>query len=374
MDPSPLRSGPVPPAERTLSLLWKTENTYYHLLPVCGPVFRTDLGGEDGGFSVRISSRQAGLSRCDAFAFILGAGDKPFQLMRDQVGAALKELDYSTLPRERKAYPEILDYLGWCSWDAFYHQVGEEGLLAKAQEFKEQELPVRWFMIDDGWSQTSEHKLIDFEADCVKFPKGLAGTVSELKESFGVRWVGVWHTIMGYWGGIHPGSPLARQYGDYLWTTSKGNLIPFPDAGRGSASGTPGMRFLRLQGVDFVKVDSQSAVGNYLKHHRSAGEAAAAAHQALEASVALHFDKTVINCMGMASENIWHRPQSAVSRSSDDFVPQEPHGFQEHALQNGYNSFFHGPLYWVIGICSGPSITMTSKTRCCAPSAAGLFI
>jgi hypothetical protein len=50
--------------------------------------------------------------------------------------------------------------------------------------------------------------------------------------------------------------------------------------------------------------------------------------------------------MGMSSENIWHRPVSAVSRNSDDFVPQERNGFKEHALQNAYNSFYHGPFYW----------------------------
>ncbi|WJH33962.1 Sip1-related alpha-galactosidase [Paenibacillus sp. CC-CFT747] len=332
--------------ERTQSLLWKTSHTYCHLLPVCGPVFRTDLGGTEEGLSIRVSSHQGGLVRTDAFAFILGTGRNPYQLIQEQVHRALKELDYSTLPRTDKTYPEILDYLGWCSWDAFYQQVNEEGLLAKAAELKEKELPVRWFMIDDGWSKTTDNKLAAFEAELAKFPKGLANAVRELKKNYGVSWVGVWHTIMGYWGGIHPDSPLAREYADYLWTTSKGHRIPFPDAGRGFGFWNAWHNFLRLQGIDFVKVDSQSAVGNYLKYYHSAGRGAAAAHQALEASVALHFNKTVINCMGMSAENIWHRPQSAVSRSSDDFVPREAEGFQEHALQNGYNSYFHGPFYW----------------------------
>lgn len=33
---------------RALSLLWKTDRTYFHLLPICGNQFRTDMGGESG--------------------------------------------------------------------------------------------------------------------------------------------------------------------------------------------------------------------------------------------------------------------------------------------------------------------------------------
>ncbi|WP_052487923.1 Sip1-related alpha-galactosidase [Gordoniibacillus kamchatkensis] len=332
--------------ERTQSLLWQTDTAYYQLLPVCGPVFRTDLAGSSEGLTVRISGQQGGRNRCETLAFVTGAGDDPFRLMNRHVEIALDALNFPTLPRERKKYPEMLDYLGWCSWDAFYHQVNEEGLLAKLQELQELKLPVRWVMIDDGWSDTADGKLQAFEADADKFPRGLAHAVRELKDRFGVRWVGVWHTIVGYWGGIHPDSPLAKQLSDSLFTTAKGSLIPYPDAGRGFGFWHAWHSFLRRQGVDFVKVDSQSAVLNYLKYHRSIGEAAGAAHEALEASVALHFDGTIINCMGMASENIWHRPKSAVSRNSDDFVPKEAHGFPEHALQNAYNSYYHGPFYW----------------------------
>jgi hypothetical protein len=83
-----------------------------------------------------------------------------------------------------------------------------------------------------------------------------------------------------------------------------------------------------------------------LKYDRPIGEAAREAHTALEASVALHFDRTIINCMGMGAENIWNRPVTSVSRNSDDFVPQEERSFREHALQNVYNSLYHGQFYW----------------------------
>ncbi|MDF2923045.1 MAG: hypothetical protein K0R57_1959 [Paenibacillaceae bacterium] len=344
-DPDPAR---LPP--RTVSLLWRDGDACLRLLPVCGPVFRTDLeggGGRDGqGFSIRLSSCRGGLKRNEGLAFVLGCGAEPYGLADKTADAALRVLDYPVLPRDKKTYPEVLDYLGWCSWDAFYQQVSEENLLAKAEELRRLELPVRWVMIDDGWSSEREGKLMSFAADSGKFPHGLAHTVQALKDRFGMRWVGVWHTIAGYWEGIHPESPLAASLRRYLYSTPDGSLIPYPDAAAGFGFWNAWHGLLRRQGIDFVKTDSQAAIGNFLQYERSVGEAASAAHQALEASVALHFSKTVINCMGMATENIWHRPQSAVSRNSDDFMPKKPGGFREHALQNAYNSYFHGSFYW----------------------------
>ena len=46
----------------------------------------------------------------------------------------------------------------------------------------------------------------------------------------------------------------------------------------------------------------------------------------------------IINCMGMAMENILGRQGAALSRNSDDFVPDEPEKFGEHLIQNAYNA------------------------------------
>ncbi|MDR6549857.1 Sip1-related alpha-galactosidase [Paenibacillus qinlingensis] len=335
---------------QTISLLWQSDAAYYRLLPVCGPVCRTDLQGgggtHDQGLSVILSSYQGGLQHQETLAFVLGFGKEPYTLADRTTEAALMELDYPVLPREHKTYPEVLDYLGWCSWDAFYQKVDEQGVLAKAEEFNRVGLPVRWMMIDDGWSTEAGGKLQAFDANPDKFPEGLAATVAQLKEKHGVKWVGVWHTIVGYWGGIDSNSTLAKSLGNYLYKTADGSLIPYPDPALGFGFWHAWHGYLRRQGIDFVKVDSQAAINNFLQFERSVGASASAAHQAIEASVALHFNRTMINCMGMAAENIWHRPTSAVSRNSDDFMPKSPNGFREHAIQNAYNSYYHGSFYW----------------------------
>ena len=46
----------------------------------------------------------------------------------------LAALLLSQLLRENKQLPEMFEYFGWCSWDAFYHKVNEAGLLEKMEE------------------------------------------------------------------------------------------------------------------------------------------------------------------------------------------------------------------------------------------------
>ena len=66
----------------------------------------------------------------------------------------------------------------------------------------------------------------------------------------------------------------------------------------------------------------------------------------MEASVALHFGGNLINCMGMAPENIWTRNRSTVSRTSDDYLPKDLTSFPEHALQNAFCSILQGEFTW----------------------------
>jgi len=336
----------LPP--RTQSLLWRTHGgDFRHLLPVCGDVFRADLQGERDGISCSVSAGQGGFTACVTTAFVVAAGSDPYALAEDNAAFALRAAGLPGKPRAEKSYPDVLEYLGWCSWDAFYHAVNAEGLVAKTRELADAGVPVRWVMIDDGWSEVSTDKrLRSYDADPLKFPDGLAPVIEAIKRIGGVRWVGVWHAIAGYWGGIDPDGELFAANRASLYRTNGGVWVPAPDAGTAFGFWNDWHGYLAAQGVDFVKVDSQSAILNFFRDLKPVGEAARAAHAALESSVDIHFGGCIINCMGMASENIWHRPSSSVSRNSDDFVPDEPYGFLEHAVQNGYNSFFHSPFYW----------------------------
>ena len=67
-------------------------------------------------------------------------------------------------------------------------------------------------------------------------------------------------------------------------------------------------------------------------------------NEALESGASL-MDNNILNCMGMAMENILARPASAVSRNSDDFFPNREGSFTEHLLENAYNAIYHDELY-----------------------------
>ncbi|MFC0472126.1 Sip1-related alpha-galactosidase [Halalkalibacter kiskunsagensis] len=331
--------------DRTQSLLWKSKNSFYHLLPICASVFKADIRGAEQGFDIAISSYDGGRNRCQTPVFVLGKGDTPFELSK-QITKEVIELRGESCAINEKRYPERLEHLGWCSWDAFYQEVNEEGILNKVKELKEKQVPVKWLMIDDGWSKTTNDRLTTFEPDPKKFPGGFKNLTNQVKNTYGVDSVGVWHTFAGYWGGIDPDSLLAKEMEPNIYKTNSEKLIPYPDSEKGYRFWDTWHTYLKKQGIDFVKVDGQSGINNFMMEQMSVGESSLESHKALEASVGIHFDHCMINCMGMASENIWNRPISAVSRSGDDFVPEDENGFAEHAIQNVYNSFYHGELYW----------------------------
>ena len=329
-----------------LCLLWKDAESYHNLLPVCGDIFKTDICGCEKGFAIKTSAYVDGYSNFSTLSFILGSNGNPFDLIKSTVSAGLKKLESAGKPRELRRYPDMLEYLGWCSWDAFYYDINEKGIFQKAEEFKQKGLPVKWFIIDAGWSDDNDTQLKSFQPHPEKFPNGLLPVIQRLKQEYGLDWIGVWHTIIGYWKGIDKESTLAKEMKEYLLTTNCGTVIPYPDASKSFMFFNKWHSWLRQQGVDFVKVDYQSILIKLLEGRMAIGKASREMHQGLEASVGINFDYRIINCMGMGLESIWHRPISGVSRNSDDFYPKVKDHFKEHALQNAYNSFFHGTFYW----------------------------
>ena len=83
----------------------------------------------------------------------------------------------------------------------------------------------------------------------------------------------------------------------------------------------------------------------YYKKLAPVGQVARQFHDAMEASVGQHFDNQMINCMGMASEDMWNRSVSPISRCSDDFLPENKAWFTKHILQCAYNCLIQGQFY-----------------------------
>lgn len=332
--------------ERTQSLLWRENGSYLYMIPTVGKEYRTDMSGNETGLELRISSFAGGYDKVDTLVGVLGIGEEPYALCKETIEETMDMLGNKTIPREKKTYPLPFEYLGWCSWDAFYTKVNEEGIKEKIDELTSLGVPVKWVMVDDGWLDVKGKTLVSFEPNKEKFPEGFRSLTTYLKEEKEVKWVGVWHALMGYWGGIDPESELAKEIAANLHENNQGRLMPSPYGNKAFGFWNRWYAYLKSEGIDLVKVDGQSAVNLFTREQQSIGQAAKEMHTSLEAAVGIHFNQQIINCMGMAPESIWSRPISAISRNSDDFVPGEEISFKEHALQNAYNSFYHGHFYY----------------------------
>lgn len=331
--------------ERTQCVYLEYEDGYGCLMLLAGERFKANAKGmENGKLCLNMTAYKGGQSGFSEPVFVWAKKNTVYEAVHTCAEAAAKET--GALLKEEKTYPKMFDYLGWCSWDAFYTDISEEKVLAKGNELKEKQVPVHWMLLDDGWQSVREQRMYDLMPEKEKFPNGFADMVRRLKEDSSIEHVGVWHALGGYWGGIEPGSEAHREQKEHLYETSAGKLLPYPEAERGYGFYRDWYGKLRQEGIDFVKVDGQSAVKNYYENDIAVCQAARETHKALEGAVGCCMGGQIINCMGMAMENILGRQGAALSRNSDDFVPDEPEKFGEHLIQNAYNAVYHNEFYF----------------------------
>lgn len=363
--------------ERTQGLLMKyKDGGWCFVLPTVGDTYKCNLVGTEGGFSAGLTTYCNGINTCrDQLSFVCGEGEDPYKLMHDCAAYAMKLINNGATVREERRYPEMFEYLGWCSWDAMEIRVNEAGLIEKCQEFKDKNIPVKWAIIDDMWAATDKlndippelnrhngmfnmmhsSKLREFEGDHKRFPDGIGHCISRMKNEYGMK-VGMWHPFGGYWAGLDPEGELAKKYkNDFLEMDvkfqnkpSERRIYPKPEADHFYHFYYDWHHFLKQCGADFVKIDNQSGATKMYSENNIApvGKVARELHKAIESSVGANFDSTLINCMGMANENMFNRSVSAVSRCSGDFTPESREWFIKHIKMCSYNSLIQGLFYW----------------------------
>ena len=329
--------------EKTQIIFMKYRDEFGALLLLAGSRFKSyAVPGTKDKLRIVMTAHRSGIRAFDEPVLVFAQEKSIYEAVRKvmEAGAGLSGIPL----RERRCVPEMFKYLGWCSWDAFYKEISGEKVREKALELKEKNVPVRWMLMDDGWMTATNECLEDFVPDSEKFPGGFAPIVSDIKKHTDIRWMGLWHALGGYWGGVAPGSRLAVTEKDYLYETAGGKLVPSPVDEKGYGFYRDWYNYLAGEGIDFTKVDGQSAVRFYFEDCEDVCKAARGLHGALESGAA-RMNGAVINCMGMAVENLFARPVTAVSRNSDDFVPDREDGFAEHLIQNAYNAVYHNELY-----------------------------
>ncbi|KAG5561022.1 hypothetical protein RHGRI_004147 [Rhododendron griersonianum] len=381
-------SGSDIPAETQMLLLEaKEETTYIVFLPVLNGEFRSSLQGNSANeLEFCVESGDPAIVASESLnAVFVNCGNNPFDLMTESMKILEKYTGTFTI-REQKQMPGMLDWFGWCTWDAFYHEVNPQGIKDGIKSLTKGGTPPRFLIIDDGWQDTTNEfrkegepivegsefggRLVSIKENR-KFkkteneapseaPTDLKEFVSDIKKSFGLKYVYVWHALLGYWGGLHPDAPGTKKYNPELKfpVQSPGNLANMRDLsmdcmekyGVGMIDPTKVSEFyddlhkyLVSQEVDGVKVDVQNILETLATG--LGGRVSLTRHfqEALEKSVAANFkDNSIICCMGHSTDSIYNSKTSAITRASDDYYPKNAKTQSLHIAAVAYNSIFFG--------------------------------
>ncbi|KAK6124041.1 hypothetical protein DH2020_042221 [Rehmannia glutinosa] len=239
--------------------------------------------------------------------------------------------------------PDILNWFGWCTWDAFYTDVTAEGVKDGIKSLEKGGAPPKFVIIDDGWQSV-----------------GMDSTSTEAKCEDSAKYVYIWHAIVGYWGGVKPGVAEMAQYDPKIVTAipslgveSNGicfvlksimtNKVGLVNPEKIYAFYNDLHSYLASAGIDGVKVDNQSILETLGTGFGGRVKLARKYHDALEASISRNFKNNgIISCMSHSTDALYCAKKAAVIRASDDFFPRDPASHTIHIASVAYNSIFLG--------------------------------
>ncbi|KAK6148258.1 hypothetical protein DH2020_019170 [Rehmannia glutinosa] len=358
-------------------------NTFYVvLLPVLEGQFRATLQGTSANeleFCVESGDAHIQTTQVAESVFI-NSGNNPFELITDSIRILERQKGTFTHIKHKKK-PTHLDWFGWCTWDAFYKDVNPRGIKEGLESFLEGGCPPKFLIIDDGWQDTFNEfqkdgepciegsQLTDLKESSEFMGSGvdinchdLHDFVKFIKEKFGVKYVYVWHALVGYWGGLLPSSEKMKKYNPKITypVQSPGNVGNIRDIAMDSIEKYGvGLidpekvydfyndlhSYLSSIDIDGVKVDVQNLIETLGTGYGGRVSLTRKYQEALEESVARNFkENNLICCMSHNSDSIYSSRRSATSRASEDFMPSEPTFQTLHVASVAFNSLLLGEI------------------------------
>lgn len=340
------------------------DGVYGAAMPLSGNGFRTTLGNHQG----KLTAKSVAYAKTDELENIpqmaIAFGRNPYQLFKELYTEGLKALGKSDNLIENKTFPRQLDYIGWCTYNASNNgkDLNEEHVIEGAKTFTENEFPLGWIIIDDGWFDNTKGRLNSLYPDSVKFPNGFTSMNKRLKEECGIKEMGLWHAINGHWNGINPDSPLGKKFKDELFTWAQKpvptdpdtvTLVEYqfikPDSDSLLAFYRQWHTLMKNQGFTFLKVDNQLVVERMAVDNYPIFTLSEKLHDALYQSTFEHFNGAIINCMDMTADAYLNFGKSAVARTVEDYFPEHDGGVgyrmqrgnaAAHLVMAFYNSIY----------------------------------
>jgi len=349
------------------------DGNYGAMIPLGGTGYNASLGNYKNGFGAKSVSYKDNFKAEKVPLMAISFGKDPYKTVKNLYEFAMTTMGLENGLRKNKKYPKTFESLGWCSWNALGEMVTEKNLMEAVSTFQDNGVVIPFLLIDDGWLTVNEtEQLMDYGFDKKKFPKGFKASALKLKKKYGIKDIGVWHTMNGYWSGIDKES---------FPPSNDDMLLPYYDKADVHADSLSGMtyytasplstkgryfydtwyRYLKNEGITFVKVDQQSiikriAMGQIRSDSRLPyWEVARNMQNNLQTSIKEHFDGVVINCQDMATENAYNFESSSIGRNSDDFFPERTEYYSidvekgnaaAHVLANLHNSLWFSNLVW----------------------------
>ncbi|KAL4979738.1 glycoside hydrolase superfamily [Aspergillus desertorum] len=263
---------------------------------------------------------------------------------------------YAVMPQEgSKAQwlSEWCDGLAYCTWNGLGQDLSEEKILSALDDLRTTGIRIKTLIVDDNWQSLDNEGAVDswhrgwthFEANPKAFPKGLAKTVSIIREKHkNIEYIVVWHALLGYWGGISPEGSLAETYRTRevaLKSTTRPSMLTI-DPSEVRRFYDDFYAFLSRSGISGVKTDAQSFL-DLLANSEDRKAYGSAYQDAWTISSLRHFGPKVISCMSQIPQTIFHsqlptNKPTIVVRNSNDFFPdiEDSHGW--HVFCNAHNA------------------------------------
>nr|MDO8112016.1 Sip1-related alpha-galactosidase [Candidatus Sigynarchaeota archaeon] len=290
---------------------------------------------------------------------LIAFGEDPVELSSSIFKSYMQLVNREHALREKKAYPEAFEHIGFCTWNTFYQAVDMKSIKDLCEDNFTTEKGTdrfRYLIVDDGWQSinglsTADDKQEDinktdrglrrFEANS-KFPNGIGEVVRLAKKKYHMQWVGVWHATFGYWQGVEPNSVLGKTY---PIVHNQGNGIPDPRDYKGYKFWHDYYAHLRAQGIDLLKIDNQSATAHALQGLGPLDDVIEM-HYDMQQGAAYSQNLAILNCMCMPSYCYTHWKMSNISRVGDDFGPGNIPGLKNQIKQSTFNPLSYGQFCW----------------------------
>ena len=260
-----------------------------------------------------------------------------------------------TAMRSEKEYPNMFNYLGWCSWEQYRRKISSDLMVDAIKKIEKSPVPVRWVLVDDGHQDQTgvgmnDSRMLSFDAHPETFPQGFKPIMDQKSEK--IKWMGIWHAMNGQWQGLNPDHSMKELNPHMMKLTRKVKNEPMPFLMPKGDTASSWMFYKSLikttcsdHGFDFVKIDNQSRQIAFYEGQENAVQVVATHAQSLE-KAAKQYSKGLINCFCTDMLSLMNTKYSAVSRVSVDYLANNEEKAKSHLLQSYQNTLWMGQAIW----------------------------